>query len=174
MEIGREIGVDVLFCLVGGIVFCEGIGEKVIKFKVVFQMNIFIVKLEVYVFMQVVYEVLDFSKIKKRLNIEVMILVIEEGNVKEIVKNFCNVLEVVIVNQYLVINRVKDIMRNNNVFGIVMIGSGLVVFGIFGNKYDVLKVVERFKVFIKEIILIIICEGSGVQEFQYSRSCDKK
>lgn len=31
MEIGREIGADVPFCLVGGTALCEGIGEKVIK-----------------------------------------------------------------------------------------------------------------------------------------------
>jgi len=108
-----------------------------------------------------VYEALDLSKIKKRPNIEAMISAIEEGNVKEIAKNLCNVLEVVTVNQYPVINRVKDIMRNNNALGTVMTGSGPAVFGIFGNKYNALKAAERLKVFIKEIILTTTCEGSG-------------
>jgi 4-diphosphocytidyl-2-C-methyl-D-erythritol kinase len=162
MEIGREIGADVPFCLVGGTALCEGIGEKVIKLKAAPQMNILIAKPEVYVSTQAVYEALDISKIKKRPNIEAMISAIEEGNVKEIAKNLCNVLEVVTVNQYPVINRVKDIMRNNNALGTVMTGSGPAVFGIFGNKYDALKAAERLKVFIKEIILTTTCEGSGV------------
>lgn len=162
MEIGREIGADVPFCLVGGTALCEGIGEKVIKLKSAPQMNILIAKPEVYVSTQAVYEALDLSKVKKRPNIEAMILAIEEGNVKEIAKNLCNVLEVVTVNQYPVINRVKDIMRNNNALGTVMTGSGPAVFGIFGNKYDALKAAERLKVFIKEIILTTTCEGSGV------------
>ncbi|ADQ06919.1 4-diphosphocytidyl-2C-methyl-D-erythritol kinase [Caldicellulosiruptor hydrothermalis 108] len=161
MEIGREIGADVPFCLVGGTALCEGIGEKVIKLKSAPQMNILIAKPEVYVSTQAVYEALDLSKIKKRPNIEAMISAIEEGNVKEIAKNLCNVLEVVTVNQYPVINRVKDIMRNNNALGTVMTGSGPAVFGIFGNKYDALKAAERLKVFIKEIILTTTCEGSG-------------
>jgi 4-diphosphocytidyl-2-C-methyl-D-erythritol kinase len=161
MEIGREIGADVPFCLVGGTALCEGIGEKVIKLKSAPQMNVLIAKPEVYVSTQAVYEALDLSKIKKRPNIEAMISAIEEGNVKEIAKNLCNVLEVVTVNQYPVINRVKDIMRNNNALGTVMTGSGPAVFGIFGNKYDALKAAERLKVFIKEIILTTTCEGSG-------------
>jgi len=161
MEIGREIGADVPFCLVGGTALCEGIGEKVIKLKSAPQMNILIAKPEVYVSTQAVYEALDLSKIKKRPNIEAMISAIEEGNVKEIAKNLCNVLEVVTVNQYPVINRVKDIMRNNNALGTVMTGSGPAVFGIFGNKYNALKAAERLKVFIKEIILTTTCEGSG-------------
>ena len=161
MEIGREIGADVPFCLVGGTALCEGIGEKVIKLKSAPQMNILIAKPEVYVSTQAVYEALDLSKIKKRPNIEAMISAIEEGNVKEIAKNLCNVLEVVTVNQYPVINRVKDIMRNNNALGTVMTGSGPAVFGIFGNKYNALKAAERLKGFIKEIILTTTCEGSG-------------
>ncbi|ADL42317.1 4-diphosphocytidyl-2C-methyl-D-erythritol kinase [Caldicellulosiruptor obsidiansis OB47] len=161
MEIGREIGADVPFCLVGGTALCEGIGEKVIKLKSAPQMNILIAKPEVYVSTQAVYEALDLSKVKKRPNIEAMISAIEEGNVKEIAKNLCNVLEVVTVNQYPVINRVKDIMRNNNALGTVMTGSGPAVFGIFSNRYDALKAAERLKVFIKEIILTTTCEGSG-------------
>jgi len=161
MEIGREIGADVPFCLVGGTALCEGIGEKVIKLKSAPQMNILIAKPEVYVSTQAVYEALDLSKVKKRPNIEAMISAIEEGNVKEIAKNLCNVLEMVTVNQYPVINRVKDIMRNNNALGTVMTGSGPAVFGIFSNKYDALKAAERLKVFIKEIILTTTCEGSG-------------
>jgi len=161
MEIGREIGADVPFCLVGGTALCEGIGEKVIKLKSAPQMNILIAKPEVYVSTQAVYEALDLSKVKKRPNIEAMISAIEEGNVKEIAKNLCNVLEMVTVNQYPVINRVKDIMRNNNALGTVMTGSGPAVFGIFSNKYNALKAAERLKVFIKEIILTTTCEGSG-------------
>ncbi|BCS81013.1 4-(cytidine 5'-diphospho)-2-C-methyl-D-erythritol kinase [Anaerocellum diazotrophicum] len=160
MEIGREIGADVPFCLVGGTALCEGIGEKVIKLKSAPQMNILIAKPEVYVSTQAVYEALDLSKIKKRANIEAMISAIEEGNIKEIAKNLCNILEVVTVNQYPVINKVKDIMRNNNALGTVMTGSGPAVFGIFGNKYDALKAAERLKVFIKEIILTTTCEGN--------------
>jgi len=159
IELGREIGADVPFCLVGGTALCEGIGEKVTKLKSAPKMNILIAKPEVYVSTQAVYEALDLSKVKKRPNTDAMIVAIEEGNIREIAKNLCNVLETVTVNQYPVINRVKDIMRNHNALGTVMTGSGPAVFGIFANKYDALKAADRLKVFIKEIILTTTCEN---------------
>jgi len=158
-EIGREIGADVPFCLVGGTALCEGIGEKITRLNDCPKMNVLIAKPEVYVSTQFVYEALDLNKIKKRPDTEAIIEAINNGDIKQIAKNMCNVLETVTINQYPVINKVKDIMRKNKAIGVVMTGSGPAVVGIFSNKYDILTTVERLKVFIKEIIVTTTING---------------
>ncbi|MEZ0537191.1 4-(cytidine 5'-diphospho)-2-C-methyl-D-erythritol kinase [Caldicellulosiruptoraceae bacterium PP1] len=159
MKIGQEIGADVPFCLVRGTALCEGIGEKVSVLPSCPQMNILIAKPEVYVSTQAVYEALDLSKIKKRPDTEAMLNAINDGNIRLIAKNLCNVLETVTINQHPIINKVKDIMRNNNALGVLMTGSGPAVFGIFNNKYDAITTSERLKVFIKETILTTTTNG---------------
>lgn len=154
LEIGKEFGADIPFCIKRGTYLARGIGEKLTPLKPFPHCYILIVKPSISISTGWVFESLDLANIKERPDIEKIIYYINKQDLEGISQNLCNVLETVSIKRYPIIADIKKCMEENGALGSLMSGSGSAVFGIFKNKkqaiiarrsiYHNLKIKESF------------------------------
>lgn len=134
LDISKNFGADVPFCLKRGTCLAEGIGEKLTPLNKMPNCYILVVKPNINISTSVIFENLDLSKIKERPDIEKIIYYIDKNDIEGVSKNLCNVLESVSIEKYPIIKQIKENMLENGALGSLMSGSGSAVFGIFKNK----------------------------------------
>lgn len=137
LDISKNFGADVPFCLKRGTCLAEGIGEKLTPLNNMPNCYILVVKPNINISTSVIFENLDLSKIKERPDIEKIIHYIDKNDIEGVSKNLCNVLESVSIEKYPIIKQIKENMLENGALGSLMSGSGSAVFGIFKNKKQV-------------------------------------
>lgn len=137
LDISKNFGADVPFCLKRGTCLAEGIGEKLTPLNKMPNCYILVVKPNVNISTSVIFENLNLSKIKERPDIEKIIYYIDKNDIEGVSKNLCNVLESVSIEKYPIIKQIKENMLENGALGSLMSGSGSAVFGIFKNKKQV-------------------------------------
>lgn len=134
MKLGKSIGADVPFCVKGGTMLAEGIGEILSDIAPLKNVNIVLVKPRISVSTAWVYNNLDIGKISSRPDTRLLVKLIENQDIKNIGKNMVNVLEAVTVSRYEVIGEIKDRLVELGALGSMMSGSGPTVFGIFDSR----------------------------------------
>lgn len=134
MDRGVKLGADVPYCIMRGTVLAEGIGEKLTKLPPMPKCYILIAKPPISVSTKVVYDKLDSKEIIEHPDIDALIEGLEEQNLKKITASMGNVLEAVTIDDYPVIDEIKQCMLEAGALGAMMSGSGPTVFGIFDNK----------------------------------------
>ncbi|MBR2530377.1 MAG: 4-(cytidine 5'-diphospho)-2-C-methyl-D-erythritol kinase [Lachnospiraceae bacterium] len=137
-ELGVRIGADVPYCLTGGTVLCEGIGEKMTKLDAHPSCTVLLAKPPEGVSTAYVYKHLELDKVTHP-DIDAIIDGIRAKNLSAVASHTGNVLESVTIPEHPVIGRIKDIMRNNGAKASLMSGSGPTVFGLFESEDDAKK-----------------------------------
>lgn len=145
IQIGKELGADVPYCIMRGSVLAEGIGEKLKKLPPFPYCYILLAKPPINVSTQSVFNAIDSSIIEKRPNIDKIISGIKRKDLKVISDNMCNVLENVTIKNYPIIADIKQSMLNFNAIGSMMSGSGPTVFGLFTKKYDAVNALRYIR-----------------------------
>ncbi len=153
IDIGKSVGADIPFCLVGGTAKVTGIGEKIEPLKPHKKTDILLVKPNVSVSTKYIFDNLKINEIKNRPNIEKVIHCIENDNIKEVAKNLFNALEVVTFEEYDIIREIKEFMIENKSLGALMTGSGSCVFGYFENAEDLKICEEKLKKKFRDILV---------------------
>jgi len=143
MEIGKTIGADVPFCVKGGTMLAEGIGEVLTEIEPLKNVDIVLVKPKFSVSTPWVYKNLNLEKIISRPDTDYIISLIEKRDLKNLGKEMVNVLEAVTIKKYEVIGEIKERLVKLGAFGSMMSGSGPTVFGIFENRATAQKVYEE-------------------------------
>lgn len=143
-EIGVLVGADVPFCIEGGTMLCEGIGEKMTKLNSVPEMQLLIAKPPIDVSTVHVYKSLKLSELEHP-DMDKVLEGFSEKNVEKIVNNMGNVLESVTTKEHEIINILKKEMLDNGAIGSLMSGSGPTVFGIFKDEESSLKAEAALK-----------------------------
>ncbi len=133
VQIGKEVGADIPFCLVGGTARVQGIGEKIQVLQPHIKAKILLVKPKVSVSTKYIFENLIINEIQNKPNTQNMIKAIEENNLNKIAKNLCNVLETVTIKKYNEIDEIKKCMMQYGGLGCIMTGSGSAIFAYFEN-----------------------------------------
>lgn len=131
MDRGVKLGADVPYCILRGTALSEGIGEVLSKLPAMPKCYILIAKPPINVSTKLVYEKLDAQLINSHPNIDGIITGLEEGNIHEIADNMGNILEVVTVKEYPIIDDIKKAMIELGAINSLMSGSGPTVFGLF-------------------------------------------
>lgn len=134
MTLGKAIGADVPYCIMGGTALAEGIGERLTKLKPLSNIPVILVKPRIGVSTAWVYGNLNINEIKDRPQTDRLIEAISKQDIKFISKNMKNVLESVTIKKYSIINDIKERLVKLGSIGSMMSGSGPTVFGIFENK----------------------------------------
>lgn len=134
MKIGKTIGADVPYCLLGGTALAEGIGEKLTPIKPLENIPLVLVKPKIGVSTAWVYKNLNLDNISIRPDTKELITAIEEGNIRFVAENMSNVLESVTAPRYPIIDKIKKDLTDKGAIGSMMSGSGPTVFGIFENS----------------------------------------
>jgi len=145
MEIGKNFGADIPYCINEGTALAEGIGEKITYLKDFPKCHIVICKPTFSISTGSIFRDLDISMIKEKPNTSLLIDSINNGDIHTIAKNLCNVLETVTIKKYPQIKDIKDEMINQGALGSLMSGSGSAVFGIFDNKDLAAKAAKQLK-----------------------------
>lgn len=150
-EIGVKVGADIPFCLTGGTLLAQGIGDVLNTLKPLKKCFIVLAKPDFDVNTGEAYS--NFDKYGKNHTPDKfgMLCAMESRDLNAICPKMENVFE-----QFInVPNRIeiKEVMKNNNALGVCMSGSGPTVFGVYENKEDAKKAVEELKSLAKDVIL---------------------
>lgn len=133
MEEGVKLGADVPYCILRGTALSEGIGEKLTPLPPAPQCHLVIAKPGVSVSTRYVYEALQANALRpdQHPDIDGMAEAIRQQDLFKMAGKLGNVLELVTVKKYPVIEEIKAIMRQKGALNALMSGSGPTVFGLF-------------------------------------------
>ncbi len=145
MEIGVKLGADVPFCLHGGTMLSEGIGEKLSKLPPCPRAKVVLCKPSFAVSTAKVYSSLNADKIEKRPDTDGMINCIKNRDYDGLTKRIYNVLEEVTAKDHKEINEIKGILLDFHADGVLMSGSGPTVFGLFSDEEQALKACHHLR-----------------------------
>lgn len=129
-ELGVTLGADIPYCIQGGTMLSEGIGEILTPLSDPPACHLVIAKPAIDVSTAFVYGHLQADKLSFHPDIDGMAAALAAGDLKGITDRMGNVLETVTVKEYPVIDRLKRIMCRLGAENALMSGSGPTVFGI--------------------------------------------
>jgi len=161
MQIGKAIGADVPYCIMGGTVLAEGIGEKLTPLTSLDNIPILLIKPRIGVSTAWVYKSLDLDKVNNRPNTSMLIDALEKKDIKYIAENMSNVLESVTIGKYPLIEKIKKSLLHKGAIGSMMSGSGPTVFGIFENQEKAMNAFNQFKTSKNDVFLTHIAKVNG-------------
>lgn len=133
-RLGVKLGADIPYCIVGGTMLSEGIGEILTPLPAPPDAHLVVAKPDINVSTAFVYGNLHVERLQDHPDIEGMAQALSEGSLQGICDRMGNVLETVTVPAYPVIEEIKDLMREMGAHNALMSGSGPTVFGIFTDK----------------------------------------
>lgn len=148
-KIGVKVGADLPFCITGGTLLAQGIGDCLCNVKPLKKCIILLAKPDISVNTGHAYNQFDKNGKLHTPDKLGMLCAIQSRDLKKICSKTENVFE-----QFIEVpNRIdiKEIMRNNNALGACMSGSGPTVFGIFEKKEDAEKAAFLLKEYAKDI-----------------------
>ena len=134
MEIGKSLGADIPFCIMGGTALAQGIGEKLKSLNPFSKKHLLLCNPGIKVSTEYAYSKINPNG--KRLDIQGLIDCIESGDIKCVAEKMANKMEEPIIEEYPIIQNIKDIMLKNGALGAIMSGSGPTVFGLFAKEED--------------------------------------
>ncbi len=162
-DIGVSIGADIPFCVRGGTLLAQGIGDVLNKVKPLRRCHILIAKPDCSVNTAFAYKKFDeCGKIHTPDKLG-MLCAMQSRDLIDIASRMENVFE-----QFIdVPNKVdiKSIMRDNGAIGVCMSGSGPTVFGIFDDKEKAQIAAEKLKPYAKNIAVTVpVSKGCKIVE----------
>ncbi len=134
MKRGVQLGADVPYCIMRGTAIAEGIGEILKPLAPMPKCYILVAKPGINVSTKTIYEKLDAHEIEEHPDIDGVIAGLETGDLEKVAESMGNVLERVTIEDYPIIQDIKDVMKSSGALGAMMSGSGPTVFGIFKEK----------------------------------------
>lgn len=160
-DIGVKLGADVPYCIKGGTMLAEGIGEKLTKLPDAPELCLVIAKPEMGVSTKYVYEHLDAYDNPPHPDVDGMLEAINNKDAKAVAAKLGNILEIVTIPACPEVAQIKEILSNQGADGVLMSGSGPTVFSIFFDDKKAAKAVEvlRKESPAKFVCLTGICRG---------------
>ncbi len=145
MERGVALGADVPYCIMRGTVLAEGIGEILTPLPPMPKCYVLIAKPPISVSTKLVYEKLDSHEIENHPDIDGILGGLKEQDLYKVASCMGNVLEKVTIEEYPVIEEIKEVMKKEGAINAMMSGSGPTVFGLFDDKNKVREAGEKIK-----------------------------
>ncbi|MBR3509897.1 MAG: 4-(cytidine 5'-diphospho)-2-C-methyl-D-erythritol kinase [Lachnospiraceae bacterium] len=144
-ELGVKLGADVPYCIMGGTALSEGIGEVLTPIAPMPDCFLLVAKPEINVSTKYVYEQLDSHEIPLHPDVDGMRRAIEEKDIRGMARLLGNVLQMVTVERYPIVEELKQVMLEQGALGSLMSGSGPSTFGIFDDEEKAKAAAERIK-----------------------------
>lgn len=153
MKLGKSIGADIPYCIIGGTALCEGIGEIITPIKSFKNHILIVVKPPFGVSTKEVYQGLDLNKIHKHPNTNNLIEAIQKDDIYYVSNNMKNLLENVTLKKHKILREIKKEMINNGALGAMMSGSGPTIFGFFDDMLKAQACYDKFKQRYNEVFI---------------------
>ena len=145
MKRGVTLGADVPYCIMRGTVLAEGIGEILTPLPTCPKCHVLIAKPPISVSTKLVYEKLDSHEIENHPDIDGILEGLKEQDLKKVASSMGNVLEKVTIEEYPVIEKIKDVMKEQGALNAMMSGSGPTVFGLYDSKEKARKAAAKIR-----------------------------
>ncbi|MCI9575161.1 MAG: 4-(cytidine 5'-diphospho)-2-C-methyl-D-erythritol kinase [Clostridiales bacterium] len=133
-KLGLMVGADVPFCIRGGTMLAQGIGEILHPLPSMPDCFLVVCKPSVNVSTGEAYARIDHVPLPIHPNTKAMVQALKQGDLSAIGGYLCNVFEAVL--QLPEIDAIQRIMEQHRALGSRMTGSGSAVFGIFQTESD--------------------------------------
>ena len=162
LEMGKELGADVPYCMLGGTQLAEGIGDKLTKLPAMPQCYMVIVKPSISISTPVIFKGLDVENLQMHPDTVGMMRAIEQSNLKDIAVRLYNVLETVAIPKYPVIQSIKQSLLDHGAIASVMSGSGPSVYGIFPGEQAAKSAMEQMQKIYRDVFVVHTCGGINI------------
>jgi 4-diphosphocytidyl-2-C-methyl-D-erythritol kinase len=141
MKLGTKLGADVPFFIFGNTAFASGIGDRLEPWKNLSKLNIVLINPRFSLSTKLVYENLNLTLTKQRINYSIP----RFFEVGDVVREMHNDLETVSLKMHPDIADIKQLLLRHGASGAMMSGSGPTVFGIFTDESTARSVAEVIK-----------------------------
>ncbi len=131
LQIATSVGADVPFCLHGGTVLCEGIGEIMTPLATLDQVPLILVKPDFGIATPWAFSQLDLAELGPRPDHARLISAMQNKDLTAMREATANVLETVSIKAHPVLDSLKLQLRELGAGLAMMSGSGPTVFGLF-------------------------------------------
>lgn len=136
LMMGVKFGADIPYCIKGGAMLAEGIGEQLTTIHQPMCLELVVVKPKVSVSTPYVFKQLKANEISNHPDIDGLIKALNESDLDQVVAHMGNVLETVTFEGYPQVLAVKEAIMASGAKGALMSGSGSAVFGIYNSRED--------------------------------------
>ena len=134
MEMGVKLGADVPFCIAGGTMLAQGIGEQLTSLPDTPQSYVVLCKPPFAVSTPAIYKAIDSAEIPERPDTQAMLEALRRNDLKAVAEQLCNVMQPVTAQMHPEVEEICGMMRDNGALGAIMSGSGPSVFGLFDDQ----------------------------------------
>ncbi|MBR2067382.1 MAG: 4-(cytidine 5'-diphospho)-2-C-methyl-D-erythritol kinase [Solobacterium sp.] len=145
LDIAREVGSDVPFCLLNEPAYVEGTGEKLQTFNCASDFHILLVKPKRGVSTRDAFAHIDAIEEYIHPDCKAMQRALEEDDYEGVVSSLGNSLEVAAFEMVPEIKEIKDSLIVDGFDGVLMSGSGSTVFAISKNEDLLYNTMEKYK-----------------------------
>lgn len=145
-EIGLKVGADVPFCICGGTMLAEGVGEILTPLPSMPRCFVVLCKPGYGMSTPKVFAALDGKSLSRRPDTPAMVAALEAGDLGRIGKEMCNVLEEIVSAERRDIRKIRSSLLNAGALGAMMSGSGSTVFGLFSDQEAARNAYEKLVV----------------------------
>ena len=133
-EMGLKLGADVPFCLRGGTMLAQGIGEELSLLPDMPHCWVVLCKPPFAVSTKEVYQEIDSVPLTQRPDTDGMIKALESCDYKGVCDRLMNVMETVTATKRRQIGEIRSVLRENGADATLMSGSGPTVYGLFSDR----------------------------------------
>ena len=165
LGMGVRIGADVPFCIVGGTMLSEGIGERLTPLPGISEAHLVIARPDIHVSTKYVYENLHVEQVAHHPDMDRVEAAVRDGDLDNMCYYMENILETVTERKYPEISEIKTRLKNCGAVTALMSGSGPSVFGIFKTAHQAeMACGELKKQGIAKDLLVTYCTNRGCVE----------
>lgn len=153
-EMALPVGSDIPFCLRGGMMLTEGIGEKLTRLPSIPKCYILLCKPAFGISTEAAFREFDTQTQAEHPNTELLLKALGEGDLETLAGNMKNVLADMARPNHREIGLIEERMKKDGALGAVMSGSGPTVFGIFDQKEKASKAYQSMRRSYREVFLV--------------------
>jgi 4-diphosphocytidyl-2-C-methyl-D-erythritol kinase len=145
MQIGKRLGADVPFFIIGGTCLAEGIGTEITPLPNLCNIWFILVYPKINISTNWVYKNVKFELTNQTKTVKMVIDGLRYNDIMAVSTGCYNRLEDVTLNHYPQIKAIKDELIDAGCLAALMSGSGSCIFGITGNKEEVEEISCKLK-----------------------------
>jgi len=149
-HIGLKVGADVPFCLCGGTMLAQGVGEVLTPLTPMPECSIVLCKPGYGMSTAKVFGSLKIDEIQRHPDTDSVISALNAGDISRIAGNMYNVLEEIVAKEKTDISRIEEEMLSCGALGAIMSGSGSTTFGVFDDEEKAKLAYNKLKAKYKE------------------------
>jgi len=145
-EKSAELGADVPYCVLGGTMLAEGIGDKLTPLPPVPEMHLVLCKPRFSVSTAAAFQELDRHRIHNHPDTQGMLAAIAAGDVPGIATRVFNVFEESLARRHRDLREIRRALLDLGALGASLSGSGPTMFGIFPGEADAKRAAAQLRV----------------------------